>query len=112
MRLIDADADALHINIIGGRMDGKMAFADAVKAMISDAPTVDAIPVAFIESEKQRVNVMIVEEAKAGNIKEADRLSTIMAVMDAIISNWRYIAGNDWRAENDRTEKQISKGQL
>ena len=43
MRIIDADA--LHINIIGGRMNGKIEFANAVKAMINDAPTVDAVPV-------------------------------------------------------------------
>lgn len=97
------DADALFINL-----DGMMAVSptgyihgDTVADMINDAPTVEAIPVAFIESEKQRVNAMVVEEAKAGNIKEADRLSTIMAVMDALISNWRYTTGNDWRAENE-----------
>ena len=43
------DADALHINIIGGRMNGKIEFANAVKAMINDAPTVDAIPVVWIK---------------------------------------------------------------
>ena len=43
MRLIDADA--LHINITCGRMNGKKEFADAVKAMIDHAPTVDAVPV-------------------------------------------------------------------
>ena len=50
MRIIDADA--LHINIIGGRMNGKIEFADAVKAMINDAPTVDAIPVSWIKENK------------------------------------------------------------
>lgn len=92
MRLIDADALAEELMHEGlGYQYNR----------VINAPTVDAIPVAFIESEKQRVNAMVVEEAKAGNIKEADRLSTIMVVMDAIISNWRYNTGNDWRAENE-----------
>lgn len=44
MRLIDADAlDVL--NIIGGRMDGKVEFAKAVNEIIQNAPTVDAVPV-------------------------------------------------------------------
>lgn len=50
MRLIDADA--LHINTIGGRMNGKIEFANVVKAMINDAPTVDAIPVSWIKENK------------------------------------------------------------
>ena len=91
MRIIDAD------RLLKGTEDHQ--FIDT--HVIWNAPTVDAIPVAYIESEKQRVNAMVVEEAKAGNIKEADRLSTIMVVMDAIISNWRYTTGNDWRRTNE-----------
>lgn len=53
MRLIDADA--LHINITCGRMNGKMEFADAVKAMINNAPTVDAIPVTFIKEQLENL---------------------------------------------------------
>lgn len=100
VRMIDADAIE-HCLVIGGRRHGKTIISEIIRRAIQTAPTVDAIPVAFIESEKQRVNAMVVEEAKAGNIKEADRLSTIMVVMDAIISNWRYTTGNDWRAENE-----------
>ena len=91
MRIIDAD------RLLKGTEDHQ--FIDT--HVIWNAPTVDAIPVAYIESEKKRINVMVVEEAITGNIKEADRLSTIMAVMDALISNWRYTTGNDWRAENE-----------
>ena len=43
MRLIDADA--IHIEAYGGRMNGKTALADAVEEMIKSAPTVDAVPV-------------------------------------------------------------------
>lgn len=98
MRVIDADAVELRAEKFERLTGTKL---DIVHDFVSSAPTVDAIPVAYIESEKQRVNAMVVEEAKAGNIKEADRLSTIMAVMDAIVSNWRYTTGNDWRTENE-----------
>lgn len=112
MRLIEADAvykilESCEIRkaTIGNPLTdweyGYTCGIERAESEIECAPTVDAIPVAFIESEKQRVNAMVVEEAKAGNIKEADRLSTIMVVMDAIISNWRYTTGNDWRAENE-----------
>lgn len=108
-RLIDADAldkEMYHksFEVDDGRNvwnSGLWIRYKIYEEAVRDAPTVDAIPVAYIESEKQRVNAMVVEEAKAGNIKEADRLSTIMAVMDALISNWRYTTGNDWRAENE-----------
>lgn len=68
------------------------------KMEAEDAPTVDAIPVEYIEYEKQRLNPVIAVEIKHGDMKEAERLTAIVAVMDAIISNWRYTTGPDWRA--------------
>lgn len=89
-RLINADALPI-------TFDGNHEYVE--KSDIDDAPTVDAIPVEYIESEKQRLNPVIEVEVKHGDIKEAERLTAIVAVMDAIISNWRYTTGPDWRAE-------------
>lgn len=46
MRLIDADA--IHINITGGRMNGKVEFAKAIEEAIKEAPTIEAVPISFI----------------------------------------------------------------
>lgn len=46
MRLIDADA--IHINIEGGRMNGKVEFAKAIEEAIKEVPTIEAIPVVWI----------------------------------------------------------------
>lgn len=47
MRLIDADS--IHIDITGGRMNGKVEFAKAIEEAIKDAPIIEAIPVEWIE---------------------------------------------------------------
>ena len=39
------DADALHITVTGGRMNGKVEFAKAIEEAIKKAPTIDAVPV-------------------------------------------------------------------
>lgn len=91
MRLINADAIEVHTS--------SNVIRHIVMDTIDAQPTVDAIPVEFIESEKQRLNPVIAVEVKHGDTKEAERLTAIVAVMDAIISNWRYTTGPDWRAE-------------
>ena len=68
---------------------------------IDRQPTVDAIPVAFIESEKQRVQGMMEYAVKMGMIAESERLASVIAVLDAVVSNWRYTTGSDWRAERE-----------
>lgn len=68
---------------------------------LSCLPGVDAIPVEFIKSEAQRVNAMIESASEEGKIEEADRLSTIMATLDAVVSNWIYTTGEEWRKKNE-----------
>ena len=52
MRLIDADA--IHIDIYGGRMNGKTTIADALEKAIKESPEIEAIPIGFI---KQKINL-------------------------------------------------------
>lgn len=99
MRPIDADKLIRTVRFLTLR-DGKEIEIHYVEAeRIDSAPTIDAVPVEYIESEKQRLNSVIAVEVKHGDMKEAERLTAIVAVMDAIISNWRYTTGPDWRAE-------------
>lgn len=86
------DADALRITF-----DGKHEYVE--KSDIDDAPEVEAIPIEYIEAKKKTLHCLIEVEVKHGDMKEAERLTEIVAVMDAIISNWRYTTGPDWRAE-------------
>lgn len=114
MRPIDADALKAELNkdikhAVEDNYEYSNAFRNeaqewsaeiwAVEDKIDHAPTVEAIPIDYIESEKRRVNAMIEEEAKEGNTKEAERLSSVMNTLDAVISNWRYTTGPDWRGE-------------
>ena len=78
---------------------------DMISSILRNSPTIDAIPVEYIEYEKQRLNPVIAVEVKHGDTKEAERLTAIVAVMDAIISNWRYTTGPDWRAARRRNER-------
>lgn len=48
MRLIDADS--IHIDIYGGRMNGKTAIADALEKAFKEAPEVEAIPIKWLEN--------------------------------------------------------------
>lgn len=99
MRLIDADKLIRTVRFLTLR-DGKEIEIHYVEVeRIDSAPTIDAIPVEYIEYEKDRVNRFMQIAVKHGDTKEAERLTTIAAVMDAIISNWRYTTGPDWRAE-------------
>lgn len=98
MRIIDADeipfvSDPKHPHVQG--------FQTVTKMAIDNTPTVEAIPIEYIKSESQRVNEMIQSAAEEGNIKEADRLSTVMATLDAVVSNWIYTTGEEWRKKNE-----------
>lgn len=106
MRLIDADAIEYHMmakeDWLGNTTeDSKMVW----KADIDSMPTVDAIPVAFIESEKQRVQGMIEESVKMGMIAESERLSLVMVILDHVVSNWYYNTGPEWRGEPNDTNR-------
>lgn len=100
MRLIDADALKDWSEIVPLTDDGGIDIND-FEEKLKSMPTVDAIPVAFIESEKQRVQGMIEYAVKMGMMAEAERLSSVIAVLDAVVSNWRYTMGPDWRAERE-----------
>lgn len=76
-----------------------------VEMLIKKEPTVDAIPVAFIESEKQRVQGMIEESVKMGMIAESERLSLVMVILDHVVSNWYYNTGPEWRGEPNDTNR-------
>lgn len=103
MRLINADKLIRTVRFLTLR-DGKEIEIHYVEAeRIDSAPTIDALPVEYIEYEKDRINRFMQIAVKHGDTKEANRLTAIIAALDAVISNWRYTTGPDWRAER-RTE--------
>lgn len=54
-RLIDANA-LPELYIIAGRMNGLEIVAKAINEMIQNAPTIDAIPISFIEEQAKLCN--------------------------------------------------------
>lgn len=65
---------------------------DAVVSEFNHAEEVDAIPIEYIEAKKKTLHCLIEVEVKHGDMEEAFRLERIIAVMNAIISDWRYDA--------------------
>lgn len=104
MRLIDADALKDWSEIVPLTDDGGIDIND-FEEKLKSMPTVDAIPVAFIESEKQRVQGMIEESVKMGMIAESERLSLVMVILDHVVSNWYYNTGPEWRGEPNDTNR-------
>ena len=58
---------------------------------------IGSIPIKYIESEKERISKMVREEAELGRPERAEKLSNSMATLEALISNWLYYTGADWR---------------
>ena len=86
------DADTLRITF-----DGNHEYVE--KSDIDDAPEVEAIPIEYIEAKKKTLHCLIEVEVKHGDMEEAFRLERIIAVMNAIISDWRYDTRLARRAE-------------
>lgn len=103
-RLIDADA-IKNLEWITERGTADCGEEFVYMSAINKMPTVEAIPIDFIKFESQRVYEMIESAAEEGNIKEVDRLCTIMATLDAVISNWIYTTGEEWRKKNERPNR-------
>ena len=109
MRLIDADdfvkfeKEVFNLNTIND-ITAKTVF----KQIMTDAgnqPTVEAIPIDFIESEKRFVSELSSKAYESGNIERAKGLSNIALNLDALISNWGFIRGDEWR-ENRKKAKE------
>ena len=64
---------------------------------IRDQPTIAAIPIDFIESEKRFVSELSTKAYEVGDIERAKGLSNIALNLDALISNWGFIRGDEWR---------------
>lgn len=99
MRLIDAD----HLHDVYMKWFKKEMLNDEkiaktiswADALLESDPTVDAIPKSYIESEMKRVNLMISESQTE---EEATRLTNTYSTLDALISNWLFGTGDDWRS--------------
>lgn len=94
MRLIDADAylDRMKKDPLFDLIEG-YGFSGTLLA----EPAIAAIPIDFIESEKRFVSDLSFQAYEAGNIERAKGLSNVALNLDALISNWEFIRGDEWR---------------
>lgn len=60
--------------------------------LLSELPDAEAIPIEYIEAKKKTLKCLIEVEVKHGDMEEASRLEKIIAVMNGLISDWRYDA--------------------
>lgn len=80
MRLIDAD------NIVvykGGRINGKTIFADMVKKILDQQPTVEAIPIDWINKHIDEKCEKTMEEDAFDKLAFLDYCENIFALIEA-----------------------------
>lgn len=98
MRMIDADAFI-------DKLARVPMIQEAIKKAMDSMPTVEAIPIDFIESEKRFVSELSSQAYEARNIKRAKGLSNVALNLDALISNWGFIRGDEWRENRKKAMK-------
>lgn len=98
MRLIDADV-LMNLLEKGWKTTSLDTFTHHTidRTDVEGTPTIDAIPIDFIESEKRFVSELSTEAYESGNIERAKGLSNVALNLDALISNWGFIRGDEWR---------------
>ena len=62
----------------------------------SDVMNRETIPVDYIQSEIEKISRLKEEEPDRADMLEHSRLTLV-----ALISNWKYTTGWDWRAKNE-----------
>ena len=93
-RLIDANE--LRMSIILPRCGAKTIIGDAIQKMIDSAPTVDAIPVSFIQELIERDKQLIEEYVGKPDFEViVDGLVERAVNYEALIEKWREKNGTD-----------------
>ena len=59
------------------------------------------IPVEFIEDEKQRVLKLCEDAAEEGNLGRAKAWGAVARTLEALVSNWIYAGGVEWRRTHE-----------
>lgn len=80
MRLINADNIVVYI---GGRINGKTIFADMVKKILDQQPTVEAIPIEWINKHIDEEYAKVVDKDQFEYLAFLDYCENIFALIDA-----------------------------
>lgn len=62
---------------------------------------INSIPIEYIEQEKRGCINNSISAVQDGDLSEAQKWSNCASALEALIANWKFISGPDWRDRNE-----------